>query len=246
MNVQMFVKKNASTILTCCGAVGVVATTVTAVHATPKALGLIETRKEELDVEKLPVDELVKTTWKCYIPSALIGLGTITCIFGANALNKRTQAALISAYSLLDSSYKEYKEQVASLYGEDSDQKIREAIAKDKYSSIPFKVNEEKQLFYDMQGAGYFESTLADVYRAEYELNRAYAKYGYVCLNDFYDLIGVPHIDSGFELGWSEFSSDAYYGYDCIEFEHELVHLEDGLMCYVIIMPHPPTADYLC
>ena len=34
--------------------------------------------------------------------------------------------------------------------------------------------------------------------------------------------------------------------FGCIDFEHELVLLEDGLECYIIIMPHPPTADYLC
>lgn len=246
MNVQMFLKKNSSTILTCVGAVGVVATAATAVKATPKALELIEAEKNRQDVDKLKPTEIVKVTWKCYIPAALIGLGTITCIFGANALNKRSQAALISAYSLLDSSYKEYKEKVNDIYGEDAGEKIRQAIAKDKYSEIPFKVNEEKQLFYDMYAGRYFESTLADVYKAEYELNRGYSCCGYVCLNDFYDLLGVPRIESGCYVGWSVEASEMLYGYDCVNFEHEIVNLEDGLQCYVLIMPYPPTADYIC
>ena len=246
MSLKMFLKKNSSTILSCVGAVGVVATAVTAVKATPKALELIEERKTELEVEKIPVGEIVKTSWKCYIPSIAIGLSTITCIFGANVLNKRSQAALISAYSLLDSSFKEYKEYTNELYGEDADEKIREAIAKDKYSKLPFKVTEEKQLFYDMISGRYFESTLMEMYRAEYELNRCYAKFGYVCLNDFYDLIGVDRVEGGYDVGWSIDASNMFYGYDCIDFEHELVLLEDGLECYVLITPFPPTADYLC
>ena len=263
VNAKLFLNRHSSTILTCLGATGVVITTITAVKATPKALELI---KDEIDrqnhklvkeandagqknivrIDKLHPLDVMRVAWKCYIPAALIGVGTITCIFGANFLNKHTQASLVSAYSLLDRSYKEYKDKVNDIYGEDSDEKIIKAIAKDKYSSIPFKVNEEKQLFYDMQAGRYFESTLADLYKAEYELNLVYAKYGYVSLNDFYDLIGIDRIKGGFDIGWSSEVSDVLYGYDCIEFEHEIVTLEDGLTCYVLMMLTPPTADYIC
>ena len=47
MNVQLFAKRNASTVLTCLGGVGVVATTVLAVKTTPKALQLIEEEKQK-------------------------------------------------------------------------------------------------------------------------------------------------------------------------------------------------------
>lgn len=254
VNAKLFLNRHSSIILTCLGATGVVITAITAVKATPKALELI---KDEIDrqnagqencmqIDKLHPLDAVRVTWKCYIPAALIGIGTITCIFGANFLNKRTQASLVSAYSLLDRSYKEYKDKVNDIYGEDSDEKIIKAIANDKYSNIPFKIDEEKQLFYDIQSGRYFESTLADLYKAEYELNLVYAKYGYVSLNDFYDLIGIDRIKGGFDVGWSSEISDAFYGYNAIEFEHEIMMLEDGLTCYVLMMLTPPTADYIC
>ena len=47
MNIQAFIKRNAPTILSCLGVVGVVATTVTAVKATPKALSLVKQAEEE-------------------------------------------------------------------------------------------------------------------------------------------------------------------------------------------------------
>ena len=241
-----FLKKNSSTILTYLGVTGVICTAITAVKCTPKALTLIEKKKDELEVEKLTIGETIKATWQCYIPTAFISLSTITCILGANSLNKRSQAALISAYSLLDRSFKEYKETTNDIYGKDADKKIREAIAKNNYSKLPFKVSDEKQLFFDMFSDRYFESSLMELYRAEYELNRGYAKFGYCCLNDFYDLIGIDRIKGGYDVGWSMDASNMFYGYDCIDFEHELVLLEDGLECYIIIMPHPPTADYLC
>ena len=47
MNVQRFIKKNASTILACVGAAGVVSTAVLAVKATPKAMSLLDDAIEE-------------------------------------------------------------------------------------------------------------------------------------------------------------------------------------------------------
>lgn len=84
-------------------------TAVMAVKATPKALRLIEEAEKEKG-KKLTKTETVKVAWTPYIPTVLVGASTIACIFGANVLNKRRQAALMSAYALLDSSYKEYKQ----------------------------------------------------------------------------------------------------------------------------------------
>ena len=120
---QLFLKRNAPTILTCMGGVGVVATTVMAVKATPKALTLLEEAKEEKG-EVLTELEVVKTIAPCYIPTILMGAATISCIFGANILNKRQQASLASAYALLSTSYKEYKDKVEEMMGEGANEQI--------------------------------------------------------------------------------------------------------------------------
>ena len=73
---QLFLKRNASTILTCIGGAGVIATSVMAVKATPKALSLLDEAKEEKG-EDLTVLETVKVAWKPYIPSVLFGVSTI-------------------------------------------------------------------------------------------------------------------------------------------------------------------------
>ena len=52
MNAKLFFKRNASTILTCVGGIGVVATAVVAVKDTPKAMQIIEKAKEEGGKEK--------------------------------------------------------------------------------------------------------------------------------------------------------------------------------------------------
>ena len=109
---KVFLKSNSSTILTCIGGVGVVATVVTAVKATPKAMALIEEAKEEKGDDLTKVETVI-TAAPAYITTAVLGVSTLVCIFGANALNRRQQAALTSAYALLDNSYKEFKAKVS-------------------------------------------------------------------------------------------------------------------------------------
>ena len=75
MNARLFVKRNASTILTGLGSIGVLATTITAVKATPKTLRLIEeAEKEKEKGDKLTTWEKVRTTTKPYLPAILLGI----------------------------------------------------------------------------------------------------------------------------------------------------------------------------
>ena len=119
MNARLFVKRNASTILTGLGGIGVLATTITAVKATPKALRLIE-EAEIKKGEKLTKWEKTRVAAVTYIPTIGIGVATVACIFGAHILNQRQQAALMSAYALLDQSYKYYRRKARELYGEET------------------------------------------------------------------------------------------------------------------------------
>ena len=230
---RVFMKRNSPTILTCIGAVGVVTTSVMAVKATLKAMTLIEEAKEEKG-EDLTKMEIVRVAYPIYIPSVLVGVSTIACIFGANALNKRQQATLMSAYALLDNSYKEYKNKVKELYGEDANIQIRQEIAKDKYEETDIVVEDNKQLFYDELSERYFESTMEDVIRAEYELNRAIVTYGGAYLNDFYDFLNIPATDYSDHIGWSTW----------VDFEHVKTVMDDGLECYIIVMQHEPVPDF--
>ena len=240
---KLFFKKNSSTILTCVGGVGVVATTVMAVQATPKALRLLEAKKEEKG-EKLTAWETIETAGMTYVPTVITGVATIACIFGANALNKRQQAALMSAYALLDNSYKEYKKKVTELYGENADLEVRDELAKDKYEKETTEVSDGKRLFYDEFSERYFESTTEDVLRAEYNINRYLAEGGGVFLNEFYEQLGIDTVDYGDYLGWS-----AYELVECtyccwIDFSHRKVVMDDGLECTIISMHFDPSYDF--
>lgn len=240
---KFYLKNNASTILTCVGAVGVVATTVSAVKATPKAMMLLTDAKKEKG-EPLTKLEKVKTVAPVYIPSFVIGTTTVACIFGANVLNKRQQAAITSAYALLDSTYKDYKNKVVELYGQEGDEKVREEVAKDNYKDTDIVVSEDKELFYDEFSKRYFESTLFKVQQAQYQLNRDLVMRDYAYLNEYYDYLDIPIIDSGWDLGWSTGACLDMYWQEWVDFGHKKVTMDDGLECHIITMFQEPILGF--
>lgn len=233
------VKRNAPTILTCIGAGGVIATAVATAKATPKAQQLIIAATVEKGKD-LTKGETVRAAAPAYIPAVITGAATIACIFGANILNKRSQAALMSAYALLDNSYKEYKDKLIELHGEDIDLEVRQALMQGKYEAIDEAAN-QKKLYFDFYSMRYFDATDEEVRAAEDRFNRNYAIGGYACLNEFYDALGLSRIESGYELGWSIYSDGVYK----IDFFHEAMVLNDGTEVTVISMPLEPNVGYI-
>lgn len=236
-------KQASPTILTCMGAVGVIFTAVSAVKATPKALEQIKhdsRMNHDGDPYGYTKFEAVKSAWKYYIPTVAIGASTIACIFGANVLNKRQQAALASAYMLLENTYKEYRNKVKDSFGEDTDILVRDEIVKDKYEASN-DILDEDCLFYEFNYGKFFNRSRQEVLHAEYKFNKKFARDGYVNLNHFYKLLDLPTIEAGEAIGWKY---DDRCGYPWIDFEHELLALEDGMECFVINIPEPPSIDY--
>ncbi len=240
---EQFIKRNSSTILTCIGGIGVVATSVMTAKATTKVSFLLK-QAEEKKGDNLTKKETFNVAAPSYIPPILIGVSTIACIFGANALNKRQQASMISAYALLENSYKEYKRKVKDVYGEEAEKDVRVEIAKDKFEDSDAPRDENKQLFYDEFSGRYFESTMENVLRAEYKLNRLLAVEFVVPLNEFYDLLGIERTDYGDYLGWSSYELVECFCYSWVDFEHTQVTLDDGLECTIITMSFEPTCDF--
>lgn len=240
---KRFIKKNSSTILTCAGAAGVVGTAVLAVKATPKALKLIEEAEREKG-DELSKWEVVQVTAPVYIPSILIGVGTLTCIFGAHMINQRTQAALASAYALLDQTHKEYKNKVKEMYGEGADQEVKAELAKDKYKDADIDEEDELPLFYDEFSKRYFNAKNEDILYAEYEINKLLNTNGVVSLNDYYNLVGLGPVDYGEYLGWSSAQMYEHFWDDWLYFHHTKVEMDDGLECYIIDYTEP-FANYL-
>lgn len=103
------IRKYSPVALSCVASAGVVVTAIAAAKATPRAVALVyadSRKKHDGDPYAYTKKEAFIAAWKCYIPAVAFGASTIACIMGANALNRRQQAALTSAYALVQSSYK--------------------------------------------------------------------------------------------------------------------------------------------
>lgn len=255
------IKKAMPTVLTFVSAIGVVATVVLTAKATPKALEKIE-EAEQIKIagngEKLTRLETIQVCWKTYAPATITGIATIGCVFGANILNRRQQASLMSAYALLDKSFRNYKGAVRNVFGDEGHKKVLENIAAEKpnppgifgsVTGMPFDfgiTDEQKHLFYDTLSDRYFEARISDVLLAELHTNRNFSiNGGEVPVHYFYDFLGLETPEELKNLSW--FVSDYYY---FIDFTHDKILIDDGpgndpVECYVIDMPYPPTPEPL-
>lgn len=235
--------KHSPEILTGIGVAGLIATTVMAVKATPKALDLIEKEMGEKETYHLTAMETVKVAWKPYIPAAVTGVMSVACIVGASSVNARRNAALATAYTISETALREYKDKVVETIGEKKEQAVRDAIAKDKLDQNPVSKNEivitnkGDTLCYDLYSGRYFKSEMEKLKRAENELNRNLLNEGSVTLNDFYYEIGLSNIKYGDDLGW-----DTRQSLITLDFSSQLA--EDGTPCLVVDFSEPPRYDF--
>lgn len=243
LSLKTAIKKHSPEILTGIGIAGMITTTVMAVRATPKALILIEERKEEIGAEKLEAMDMIKTAWACYIPAAITGTLSVACLIGASSVNARRNAALATAYTLSESVLKDYQGKVIEMFGDKKNEAVKDAVAKDKVEKNPVITREviitEKgnTLCYDAISGRYFKSDIENIKKAECELNRQILDDMYVSLNDFYYEIGLDSVKLGDELGWNVDS-----GYIDLSFSSQLA--SDGTPCLVIDYSVAPRYDY--
>ena len=240
---QIFMKRHSSTILTFVGGAGVVATAILSAKATPKALLLLEEAQKEKGCKLTPL-ETVKVAWKPYLPATVMGCSTIACIFGANYLSIKNQASLMSAYALLDSSYREYQNKVKDTNSEHTDINVKQEVINSKWDN-DIMIHDDKTLFFDYQSMQFFESDMKDVMQAECEFREILDERGYACLNEYYDLLGIPRVDYGYQLGWFAIENNDPYNCHELEFEYEKIIVGNNQECFVIAPSMPASYDYI-
>ena len=243
-SIKGVLERHAPEILTGIGVAGMVTSTVLAVKATPKAYRLVNDRKDELEVEKLPVTELVKTTWKCYIPAVVTCGASIACLVGASSVNFKRNAALATAYKLSEAALSEYKDAVIETIGEKKEQSVRDKVAEERLKKNPVSKSEiivtgnGTTLCYDPVGNSYFKSNIQQIESAKNKLNARMLSENYVSLNDFYDELGIGPTKLGDDLGWDIYKD----GLIDIAFSSRLA--EDGTPCLVMDYSVAPRYEY--
>lgn len=231
--------KNAPVILTAIAVVGVVSTAIAAVKASPKAEEVIDDAKDTISGVKQEADEkgwtedevkqtvkeikidTAKELAKIYAPTIISGVGTITCIIGAQKLSLRRQAALAAAYNLTESTLREYQKKAREILGEKKEAEIQDYVAKRKLEKNPMDdakvvvTGKGDYLCYDEISGRYFRSSSAKIQAAVNDLNFQLLNELRCTLNDFYQLLGLEEIGFGDEMGWDvdDGKLETYYSY---------------------------------
>lgn len=160
-------------------------------------------------INQMTTKEIIKYTWKCYIPTVAVGAATIACIIGAHNVHLRRNAALASLYSLTESAFKEYQAKIVETIGKNKELKVRDDISEDKIKHNPtgdaeiFFTGKGETLCYDVMSGRYFKTDIDKVRRAQNDLNRQLMSEMFISLNELYDELGLSHIRLGEEMGWN-------------------------------------------
>ena len=239
-NIQKALKKHSPEILTGIGIAGMVATTISAVRVTPKALRLIDEQEIRED-KRLTKKEIIQTTWKCYVPAAVTGALSITCLVGASSVHMRRNAALATAYTISKTALEEYQEKALEVVGPKKEQAIRDAVAKEKLEKAHVEGREfiatgrGETPCYDPLTNTCFKSDIETIRKAENTLNKRMRDEAKITVNEFLQEIGLDSCDDsiGETMGW-----DIDKGYIDLDFSSQLVN---GVP-YLVIGHHiPPT-----
>ena len=238
--VQHTLGKYSPQILTGIGVAGMITTVVLAVKATPKALDLIEDKKEELDTDKLTVIDTVKTAWKPYAPAVVTGVLSTVCIIGGNAVGTRRTAALAAAYKISETALHEYKDAIIETVGEEKAKEVKEKVAQNKLDKNPvvekqiIVTNKGTFLCYDSLSGRYFQSDIETIRKAQNDINDYLFSEDYASLNMFYDFLGLEHTRLGAELGWKIDSGTLQIEFDSTLASDKSQGIAPGTPCLVL------------
>lgn len=228
--------------------IGVGATAYFTHRSTLKAEEIIKNKKLNKEDKK----EVIKETYKVYIPAIVAGGATVCCIAGNMIINKQIQAGLIAAGGLIAKNHQKVLDKIKDVYGQEALDTIKNDIAVEGLSEKESMAEDnnapeihatgfftptylgkddtaEKQLFYDSFGDRWFWARLSEVISAEYHLNRNFVMSGCTTLNNFYDFLGIEATRQGAYTGW-EIDDDMYF----IDFDNDECEDEGGNKYYYI------------
>lgn len=199
-------------ILTGMAVAGVVSTTVLGAKATIKAVRLVDKSNNERNsagLEPMSSKQVVKLTWRGYVPTAVLATVTVSAILGANTVSNRRNAALVGLYSMTERNLKEYQDKVVEFMGEEKAKEIKESITDDKIKENPVSettiihTGGGDVLCYDELSGRYFNSSKNKIDSAINDLNKLMLNTYTASLNEYYEAIGLPSVKVGEELGWN-------------------------------------------
>jgi len=160
--------------------------------------------------EKAKTAEGRKEKLKCYIPAIVVGVVSGGCIIGRDIDTNKEIAALATTATYAIANRDKLEKKLGEFMPEEELKKFKEENAKEALVS-----SEEHYKKQNVEWTGYgtlkvlegytgrlFYSSMEKVYEAEEKLTKRYQSGEYICVNDFYRLLGIQETHYGHQWGW--------------------------------------------
>ena len=188
--------------------------------------------------EKARTVEGKKEKFKCYIPAIVVGVVSGGCIVGRDIDTSKEIAALATTATYAVANRDKLEKKLGEFMPEEELKKFKEE--NEKEALVPVEEHCKKQ---NVEWTGYgtlkvlegytgrqFYSSMEKVYEAEEKLTKRYQSGEYICMNDFYHLLGIQETHYGHQWGWVP--QEEYYPHwledNPLGFENKLVDDDEG------------------
>ncbi|AWN05908.1 hypothetical protein SEA_CRICKO_43 [Streptomyces phage CricKo] len=225
--------KNSPAILSAIGVTGTITTAYLAAKGAFRAKEILDEAQTEKDDEarktyleehpnesavdpyletpeaELTNQEKFELTWQCYVPAAISAAVGISAIIFAAHVNERRNAALMSAYSVVEKSYGEYRAKTLAKVGKNKEQAIRDEINQDRVTENPpgknelIIITEGNVPCRDSFSGRYFDTNMQALRKVENDINWEILNNGYASLSDVWDKLGLQHTTGSDDIGWN-------------------------------------------
>lgn len=220
--IKVWFSKNQPALMIATGLAGLVTTVILTVRAQKKADAIINEDRMNADPEdpeiyyrrkkdgklKVRMKYRIRRTWKCYVPSFLVGGISLGCVIASHRVNERRNALLASSLAASEAAMTEYQKQVIDTIGEDAEKAIHEKfvekqIEKEQINSPLVDSNTYVNCI-DSSTNQHFLSTKQDIRKVENDLNqeRLTGFGSVITLNDYYAALGIEETEIGYLMGW--------------------------------------------
>lgn len=195
-------------ILTSGGVLGTIGTAYLTGKASWTAAEMIMRKEIEEEREQMPYSfsERFKIVGTLYIPAGVAGALTVAAIIGSHKKGANQAAAAVSAYSITERAFEEYKAKVVEQLGPRKDEKIRDEVAQDRVTATAgsqlIVIPDGKSMCCELYTGRYFNSDMETLRKAVNDLNHEINDCYHVTLNTWYDMIGLGSTSAGNDLGW--------------------------------------------
>ena len=210
----MKVRGKLGIVLTVLAGIGMIATVVMAAKKAPEAKqakdAALALKREETGDEtaELTTVESVKAQLPCYAPVIFTAAVSVGTLVGSQILPQQ-------AVWELERWKKTYRDISEKVNGKAATRLMDQMAAQ----GTDGMKKETFVLEYDGKNI-LFESTLLDVYEAEYDTNRFFTGTGEITYNEMMKLFHLDPVEDGDYFGWNIYLGEAWYGYCWIDFCH--------------------------